>query len=61
MSTVNFKPKYKAESRNYICGICNRDIISYGVIDYFPICHMCRWFCSVEGRWGHRYDGIRCD
>ena len=41
------------------CSICARRIMRSVAVDVFPICMMCRWFCSVDGRWGRDGDGIR--
>lgn len=57
MTIVQFVPRM-AEGREFECMICHVPIWTAISLDHFPICSMCRWFCSAEGRWGRKNDGI---
>jgi hypothetical protein len=47
-----------AEGQEFACAICAMTIYQTIAIDPYPICAMCRYFCSIDGRWGHWHDGI---
>lgn len=52
-----FTPK-PTFGREFVCAICFAHVYAAIAFDCFPVCYMCRWFCSVESRWGRKRDGI---
>jgi len=47
----------KMSTPDFMCAICDAAVFCVpATFDDVPICHMCRWLCSVEGRWHNGRD-----
>ena len=41
-------PESRPEGYQWICEICQAEIVAAVRTDHFPSCHTCRWFCRAE-------------